>query len=160
MDGAAGSSAAHSAAVGDTAGPVTARSVQTGGVAGRKRERGVASSETAVKRFVAFVGGVQVSRVVMVSGVHLIAGVKRTRENEGGHAEAGMDGVVRRQDERDERRERLERRRRIAEARAAESATRSGEGSSGTPEVWCEGPAADDGRSEGAGGLGDRTGVG
>ena len=133
-----------------------------GGVAGRKRERGVASSETAVKRFVAFVGGVQVSRVVMVSGVHLIAGVKRTRENEGGHAEAGMDGVVRRrrQDERDERRERLERRRRIAEARAAESATRSGEGSSGTPEVWCEGPAADDGRSEGAGGLGDRTGVG
>ena len=159
-DGAAGSSAAHGATVGGEVALAAERSAVDGGVAGRKRERGVVSSEMAVKRFVAFVGGVQVSRVVMVSGVHVIAGRKRTRNGEDGHEAAEADGVVRQRDERSERHARRERRRRIAEASAAESTTRSDEGSRGTPEVWCEEATADDGRDEGAGGLGDRTGVG
>ena len=90
-----------------------------------------------------------------------IAGRKRTRNGEDGHEAAEADGLLRQRDERSERRARRERRRQIAEASsAAESTTRSDEGSSGTPEVWCEEATADDGRDAGAGGLGDRTGVG
>jgi hypothetical protein len=138
----------------------TAQDAVAGGVAGRKRQRGVASSEMAVKRFVAFVGGVQVSRVVMVGGVHTLTGAKRTRDGADERAEAAAADVVRRRDERGERRERREQRRRVAEVDAVESAARRGEGSSGASDVWCEEVTAADGRDEGAGGLGDRTGVG
>ena len=119
----------------------------------------------AVKRFVAFVAGVRVSRVVMVGGVHVLAGAKRTR---GGEDERGdeVDRVMRQRDERGERVERRAQRRRIAEQNIRRGAEASRSEGAGGPGVH----GASDGSEEfggarsagnwGAGGLGDRTGVG
>ena len=165
-DGTAGSSAAHGAMV-----IGAAEAAAVGGAAGRgttacKRNRGVVSGEMAVKRFVAFVAGVRVSRVVMVGGVHVLAGAKRTRDDEDEDREA-VDCEVRQRDERGERFERRARRRRIAEAnfrRGEDEASRSegagGPGDDGASDGSAEFGGARSAGNWGAGGLGDRTGVG
>ena len=61
------------------AGSAAAENAAGGGAARRKRGRGVVGGEMAVKRFVAFFAGVRVDRVVMVGGVHVLAGAARTR---------------------------------------------------------------------------------
>ena len=120
----------------------------------------------AVKRFVAFVAGARVSRVVMVSGVHVLAGAKRTRDDENEHGEE-VGRVVRQRDERGERFERRQQRRGIAEAnirRGEDEASRSegagGPGDDGASDGSAEFGGARSAGNWGAGGLGDRTGVG
>ena len=168
--GTAGSSAAHGAMVSGAAGSAAVNGAAEGDTTGRKRDRGVVSGELAVKKFVAFVAGVRVSRVVMVGGVHVLAGTKRTRDGED-ESRGEVGRAERQRDERGARFERREQRRRIAEengvgrdeGRESEASRLEGAGGPG-----------DDGASEGseefggawstgnwgAGGLGDRTGVG
>ena len=139
----------------------------------RKRDRGVVGGEVAIKRFVAFFAGVRVDRVVMVGGVHVLAGAART----GDEAEVGRE--VRQRGERGERYARRTTRRQAEDGRSAdgERMRRCGDGdAAGSAASGSEGAGGpgDDGASDGseefggargagnwgAGGLGDRTGVG
>ena len=122
----------------------------------------------AVKRFVAFFAGVRVDRVVMVGGVHVLAGAARTRDE----AEVGRE--VRQRGGRGETYAQRDVRRRAGDGRSAddERMRRCGDGDAAGSE-GAGGPGGDgasDGSEEfggargagnwGAGGLGDRTGVG
>ena len=125
--------------------------------AARKRKRLGQSGEVAVRRFAAFAAGVHTEDVVMVGGVHVLVSRKRAVEEED-------ERHLRQRDERGERRERRERR---GMAPAAED--KEPERENGRPGVWDarDSEESDGGEDEfggaggwGAGGLGDRTGVG
>ena len=117
----------------------------------------------AVVRFAAFAAGVSVGEVSMVGGVHVLAGRKRT-------VETAEERVVAQRDERGARQERREQRRTEAQ-RADETTTRTGSLEYGRRRddepIGGNGNDGSDGEVEfggagawGAGGLGDRTGVG
>ena len=107
----------------------------------------------AVKRMVAFVQGSEVQHVVMVSGVQLLAGMKRTRDVESERQEQRhTQEQQRRQDaEQEEERQPLS-------ARAVRARRRA------TGENGREREREENGREVnsgvGPGGLGDRVGVG
>ena len=139
----------------------------SGGCVGRKRKRVVKGSARAVERFAAFAAGVRVQDVTMVGGVHVLAGAKRT-------AVVVDERVVRQRGERDARRERREQAVRAAEEQRQRSSgstrrrTDGGRSSTvndrdggGSGEEECEeAPESGGAGNWGAGGLGDRTGVG
>ena len=125
-----------------------------GGRAGSKRKRktGGVGGEMAVRRFAAFAAGARMEDVVMVGGVHEVSGAKRSMP-------AVEERVVGQRDGRGERRERREQRR---TAEQQQQARRRGDG----PEKRPRRDGGDGGTkfggagAWGAGGLGDRTGVG
>ena len=121
-------------------------------VTGKRKRRG-AMGAMAVKRMVAFVQGSEVQHVVMVSGVQVLAGVKRTRDDEPKRAEQrGPQEQHQRQDaEQDEEQQPLSARAVRARRRATVENGREREREENGREV---------NRGSGPGGLGDRVGVG